>query len=153
MIRYVRIRKFCAETGYTDDAVRAKIIGGFWSQRRHWILSPDGDILVSPQAHLKPERKRPRCELQNVNMLRLAAAHTTDLPIGVGVYFLFRDDELLYVGKSKHLLMRVGQHMAEGKIPFNRVSWLNYPQEELSRMEAAYIYLLKPSLNQKMREQ
>lgn len=44
--RYVTVKKFCAETGYTDDAVRGKIHRGVWLEGDVWRKAPDGHILI-----------------------------------------------------------------------------------------------------------
>ncbi len=47
MIDLVTIPRFCELTGYTDDAVRAKMAGGVWLQDYVWVRAPDGRILIS----------------------------------------------------------------------------------------------------------
>jgi len=44
---YVLVPKFCALTGYTDDAVRAKISQGIWREGTVWRKAPDGRVLIS----------------------------------------------------------------------------------------------------------
>lgn len=44
--RYVRIPVFCACTGYTEDAVDAKIRRGVWIEGKHYRRAPDGHILL-----------------------------------------------------------------------------------------------------------
>src|SRR5690348_17223311 len=47
MFGYVQIWKFCELTGYTEEAVRAKIKTGVWLQNRVWRKAPDGRILIN----------------------------------------------------------------------------------------------------------
>ena len=35
-MRYKRIKQFCAETGYTEEAVRGKIRSGIWQEGREY---------------------------------------------------------------------------------------------------------------------
>jgi hypothetical protein len=44
--RYLTISKFSAATGYSEDAVRAKIKQGVWLQGAIWKKAPDGRILI-----------------------------------------------------------------------------------------------------------
>lgn len=44
--RYVRINRFVELTGYTEDAVRAKIKEGIWRERQHYRHAPDGRIVM-----------------------------------------------------------------------------------------------------------
>jgi hypothetical protein len=41
------VPRFAAVTGYTEDAVRAKIARGDWLVGKVWLRAPDGRILVS----------------------------------------------------------------------------------------------------------
>lgn len=44
--RYVRVNRFAALTGYSENAVRGKIAEGVWVEGRHYRRAPDGHILV-----------------------------------------------------------------------------------------------------------
>jgi hypothetical protein len=46
MLRYVTISKFALESGYTEDAIRAKIKAGVWLQDVIWKKAPDGRVLI-----------------------------------------------------------------------------------------------------------
>src|SRR5687767_7997254 len=46
MNKWVRIKKFCEETGETDDAVRSNIAGGHWPEGIMWRKSPNGRIYI-----------------------------------------------------------------------------------------------------------
>jgi predicted DNA-binding transcriptional regulator AlpA len=67
------------------------------------------------------------------------------------VYFLVKDDRVVYVGKALNVAVRVEQH-ARGtngtpKKEFDRVLYLPVDPERLSSAEAYFIRLLKPVLN------
>jgi hypothetical protein len=47
MIDLITIPRFCALTGYTDDAVRSKMAAGLWQEGIVWIKAPDNRILIS----------------------------------------------------------------------------------------------------------
>lgn len=51
MLRYVTIRKFAAESGYTELAIRAKIHDGIWMQDKVWRKAPDGRILIDVEGY------------------------------------------------------------------------------------------------------
>jgi hypothetical protein len=48
-LRYVLISKFCAESGYSEKAVRRKIEEGVWLENRQFRKAPDGHILIDVQ--------------------------------------------------------------------------------------------------------
>ena len=65
--RLCTIKQFCAESGYTDDGVRAKISSGVWVKNDVWLKAPDGRILIDRDAFERwtthgsqvPKRRRP----------------------------------------------------------------------------------------------
>ena len=59
MLRWVTIKKFCVESGYTLDAVRSKIKRGDWLEGQVWIKAPDGRILIDTQGYEKWVTSRP----------------------------------------------------------------------------------------------
>ena len=64
-----------------------------------------------------------------------------------GVYFLFRNEEIVYVGQSRHVPGRIADHVREKRIPFDRVAFLRVPPEKLLETESYYIDLLWPEEN------
>jgi hypothetical protein len=46
-MHWVLIKKLVELTGYTDDAIRAKIKRGVWLKDLHWKKAPDGRILFN----------------------------------------------------------------------------------------------------------
>lgn len=67
-----------------------------------------------------------------------------------GVYFLFLQKQVVYVGQSINIFRRLGQHAEKGAIQFDAVSWIECGREELGRLERAYIHLFNPPLNKKV---
>ena len=53
MLRYLTIPKFCAESGYTEDAVRTKLRDGVWGEGEVWVKAPDNRILIDVQGYEK----------------------------------------------------------------------------------------------------
>lgn len=43
-MKYVTIKKLAEMTGYSEDAIRAKIKKGVWRLNEHWIKARDGRI-------------------------------------------------------------------------------------------------------------
>ncbi|KVD28196.1 hypothetical protein [Burkholderia ubonensis] len=48
-----QIKKFAAETGYTETAVRARIHDGTWAEGEVWTKAADGRILIDVQGFEK----------------------------------------------------------------------------------------------------
>lgn len=51
MLPYVTIDKFATESGYSEDAIRAKIKSGVWLENVVWKKAPDGRVLISPRGY------------------------------------------------------------------------------------------------------
>lgn len=45
-VRYLTVRKFAAESGYSEDATRSKIKRGEWREGEVWKKAPDGRVLI-----------------------------------------------------------------------------------------------------------
>ena len=67
-----------------------------------------------------------------------------------GLYFLIRDNEIVYVGQSiTNVLVRIGQHSLDKE--FDSVTVLQtLPNANLNDLEASYIYHLEPQYNGNM---
>ena len=50
MMKYVTIKKLAELTGYSQDAIRAKIKRGIWRLNEHFIKSPDGRVQLKMEA-------------------------------------------------------------------------------------------------------
>lgn len=50
MMNYVTIKKFCEDTGYSDNAIRAMIKRGEWIQDKHYKKPTPRRILLNLDA-------------------------------------------------------------------------------------------------------
>ena len=64
----------------------------------------------------------------------------------MGIYFLYNGDELIYIGQSRSILSRIGQHVKGGK-SFDSYTFVECDEEDLDSMEAGYIKHYHPSMN------
>lgn len=62
-----------------------------------------------------------------------------------GVYFLFKGDDLLYIGQSKNLMRRLGDHASQ--INFDSYAIFPCPSEDLDHTERSLILKFLPPLN------
>lgn len=67
------------------------------------------------------------------------------IPAEPGVYFLIKDGQIVYVGKSMIPIRRIGDH-ARDKI-FDSISFIPCCADELDSLEQDYIRALKPTYN------
>ena len=49
-MKWVTIKKLAELTGYSEDAIRAKIKRGIWRIEKHWRKAPDNRILFNIEA-------------------------------------------------------------------------------------------------------
>lgn len=68
-----------------------------------------------------------------------------DFLVGSGIYFLCKKTDIRYIGQSVNITARVTQHV--GLKDFDRVLFLPWPKDDLSRIEGAFIRILRPPLN------
>jgi hypothetical protein len=64
-----------------------------------------------------------------------------------GVYFLYRDGIVVYVGQARDIRRRVASHMADGVKDFDSVSFIPFAVDKLLSAEARYIRRLRPMYN------
>lgn len=53
MTRYVTVKRFSAESGYTEAAIRAKIRDGIWRLGEIWKRAPDQRTLIDIEGYEK----------------------------------------------------------------------------------------------------
>lgn len=49
-MNWVTIKKFSEMSGYSQDAIRAKIKNGVWRLNEHYRKAPDGRVMINVQA-------------------------------------------------------------------------------------------------------
>jgi hypothetical protein len=64
-----------------------------------------------------------------------------------GIYFLYNNDELVYIGQAYNLSRRILDHLNEGIKVFNRVRYNIVPVESLNDVETTLISSFKPKYN------
>jgi excinuclease UvrABC nuclease subunit len=65
------------------------------------------------------------------------------------IYFLIKDDRVMYVGQTVCFDSRFKDHLTSEKV-FDRYAFITTERAELDEVEALYIHTLQPSLNRKM---
>jgi len=48
-MNWITISKLSNLTGYSENAIRAKVKTGVWLIKKHWLKAPDGRILFNPK--------------------------------------------------------------------------------------------------------
>lgn len=83
-------------------------------------------------------------ELFSVEQLREAA-----VPVNCvcGIYVLFDGDEVVYVGQSRNVHGRIGNHVVEGVKKFDRFAVVEVEADLLDYLESKYILALQPKYN------
>lgn len=65
-----------------------------------------------------------------------------------GVYFLVRDNKVIYVGQSLNVFQRIREHEHKN---FDRYAYIPCDESMLDKLESLYIYFLMPPLNGHLR--
>ena len=84
-------------------------------------------------------------------LLSLAALRRSravdELAARSGVYFLWNDRDLVYIGSSEQIRLRVKNHLRKGRIQFNYATFLAIDFPWYLSVEAAYIVAYMPVSN------
>jgi hypothetical protein len=64
-----------------------------------------------------------------------------------GVYFLFRQDELVYIGQSRDIVTRLILHKQKRQIVFDSFAVIETDPHSLESVEALYINQYRPKFN------
>ena len=74
------------------------------------------------------------------------------MPREQGIYHLFKDDELVYIGMSKNICNRLLDHLRDEKKDFNYCLWFVIKEktvDEIFQIEKRMINYWKPKYNQR----
>ena len=109
--------------------------------------SQRGNVLKENEflASLFPRRVLAAIEDAPVMHAEIVGA-AVEVPDVCGVYFLIRDGEVVYVGKSRNVLQRLTKHRRNGK-RFDAYNVYHCAPENLDRYERLYITALMPVEN------
>jgi hypothetical protein len=64
-----------------------------------------------------------------------------------GVYFLIKDERVIYVGRSANVIERIATHAKNAIIPFDSTHFICATGVEMDRLEQLYIGKLRPEFN------
>ncbi len=145
-------------TGYVRVSAQIR-----WLRKHGWryLVNARGRVIVATAEYnrLRPTNNAPPPmpsahraigPLLSLEELR-ALAREAPFRQGAGVYFLWGDDELLYVGSSIQFDDRIWMHRYEGRIPFEFATFIVCPDEYVREyIETAYIRAFKPLYNRKI---
>lgn len=97
---------------------------------------------------LLPKKFREAMEKANYTEGEIVAS-AFPMEADIGIYFLIRSGEVVYIGQTTNVLARVLKHRQLGK-KFDSFSFIPCLPEHLNELERTYICLMMPDENQKM---
>lgn len=102
---------------------------------------------LPPKHEAKPISKDRRkfMQLSELHSEEKIVATAFDARPTSGVYFLIRDGKIVYVGKSMNVHSRIATHQRSKE--FDRINFVECPEESLHRLEQMYIRKFNPELN------
>lgn len=66
------------------------------------------------------------------------------------IYFLIKDDTIVYVGQTVDLTRRVNEHKCEGKKDFDSFSSVSVKKRDLDKVESLCILYYRPIYNERV---
>lgn len=111
-----------------------------------------GDIIKARHAGSQLENGIPKIKRGYVDELGLFERCTiVNTARGItpisGIYFLVHNAEIVYIGQSRDVLLRLSTHVREDKKIFTSFAVVEAPPEKLDDLEAKYIAKFAPILN------
>lgn len=67
----------------------------------------------------------------------------------IGIYFLKKGDEIVYVGQSVNIERRIKEHRVDKKGLFDSYTTIECTKENLDSSETSYLFMYRPKLNKK----
>lgn len=107
-------------------------------------FTPEYHFIYLDKKLYKPKNDVPEelLKIHNLYQLPIDNIHTPP-----GVYFLCKDKEIRYVGKSINVAHRLMYHIAENTKEFNAVFYIPCPYSKLTEIESALIRYFRPMYN------
>ncbi len=81
---------------------------------------------------------------------KILSLRTPSIPLSIAescVYFLFQGGEVIYIGKTRNILLRVSEHSSRFDKAFDSVAILPVDKDRLSSVELFYIRSFSPRYN------
>jgi hypothetical protein len=145
---FKRDGKWCAQL-YVNG-VRESCSFPTKGQASQWAASREQALRAAHARNGRPDvatkRARSFLRLSKLESEAEIVRRATGLSELAGVYFLVRDERVVYVGKSLNVYQRVASHRPS-KL-FDKVSFIRCHEAHLLRLEAMYISKFNPEFNQ-----
>lgn len=135
-------------TGYVRASAQVR-----WLRRHGWrfVINAKGHPVVAIMERNRKIGAPGREPLPAILAIEELRTLSRDIPYRYGgVYFLWRDEELLYIGQTFLFGQRIGKHEFDARIPFTRCTFIVCADKYLRvDLEAAYIRAHRPPYNRK----
>lgn len=157
-VRWVVLAKYCEVSGETPGAVRKRREKGQWldgthtavRNRRLWV-NLDAAQRWALQFSDGIPNARAALHASEVELSEIAERSIPFSGLTPAVYFLFQAGELVYIGQSNHVYGRLAGHVpgvrGDPSKPWDRVTILEVPADELVLLEGLLIHRFRPPYN------
>jgi predicted GIY-YIG superfamily endonuclease len=130
--------------GVRDSAVFfEKFEAETWAKKRESELKILRDSIINSRRIDK--NKRAFLDVTDLYSENEIIGTSIPLPETSGIYFLIKDNVIVYVGQSKNVHRRLQEHLSSKA--FDRINIIECSINDLNRLETLYIKKLKPILN------
>jgi hypothetical protein len=120
----------------------------YWNHKRKFLLGKTLD--EAREIFGKMMSAQESAAADEVSRAMMTAEHiaaSAGLLHRAGVYFLLRGDRIVYVGRSDNIFTRIGTHVRNNRIDFDKVHTVAATGLEQERLEQLYIAAFKPEFN------
>lgn len=139
-----KFRVHLAVSGHRESKVfNTKSEANLWAKVRTSELISKFGAHSKPKNLIPPNKREKRTKLPASD--KEIFSNKIELGILCGIYFLLKDQQVVYVGQSTNIFCRVADHLLSKE--FDSFSYFECDRKDLTDFEAAYINKYKPKLN------
>lgn len=135
-------------TGYVRPSAQAR-----WLRANKWKFTINGknEVIVFSLEYIRKKGMLPEPPMPAILPIESLRQLPRDIPTrqGGGIYFLWLQDELHYIGQTKWFGERIGTHEYQGRIPFDRCTFIVCGEFHRLNLETAYIRAYEPPYNRR----
>lgn len=120
----------------------------YWNHKRKFMLGKTLDEARATFDRMMAAQEITAAEEVRASMM--TAEHIASSAGSIhraGVYFLLRGEQIVYVGRSDNIFTRIGTHVRNSRIDFDKVHTVAATGLEQERLEQLYIAAFKPEFN------
>jgi len=144
--------KTCPPKKYGNHWWRGDVLKNFYSSLTRDLNIPLAEEkIISMIADLQLKKESLKNFEKTIEEIISPVQHVNrNLVAGSGIYFLMKDYKVVYIGKSKNLFSRIGNHISDDSKQFDDIKMVPCSEADMNWLEATFIDIIRPNLNKQI---